>query len=264
MFVCGAHAANIVSGFACTGICPFNSNIFNDTDFISQNIDEDIQKAVAIENDYDEDEQRRIYLADEMDINVSANETVSTSGASKSASTSVSRSSSILSLLSEIGPVKKSTPKKPSNRGPKPGTSTILTSPENVTALLEKKKQRDAIQAKKNANLEKRKNKEKNASGQKSKTKSKEKNSSDGKENATPNKAPAKKRKKTMLPSVDTSDSSDPECGACHVKFTQKPTLRNSYMCMGHNCTKLVHQTCVQLKYSVYTCSDCDSDDDLP
>lgn len=73
-----------------------------------------------------------------------------------------------------------------------------------------------------------------------------------------------KKRKKTMLPSVDTSDSSDPECGACHVKFTQKPTLRNSYMCMGHNCTKLVHQTCVQLKYSVYTCSDCDSDDDLP
>lgn len=50
---------------------------------------------------------------------------------------------SYVDILDEIGPVQ---PKKPSNRGRKPMKSTILTSPENVATLQEK---RDKTPAKK-------------------------------------------------------------------------------------------------------------------
>lgn len=61
-----------------------------------------------------------------------------------------------VSLLDEIGPVQNAAPRKKSNRGPKPGKTTILTSPKNVNALKERQLKRKEAQDKKEANQKKK------------------------------------------------------------------------------------------------------------
>lgn len=169
----GATAENIVSGFKNTGISPFNPAIFGDSDFILLGEDEENQVAAAVEEQYDQEEQRRI-VVDTNALDVAANETIefssksrctpiaSTSAASTSrASTSVASTSDAqkyAALLTSIGPLRTAkTPKKKTNRGPKPQKSTVLTSPESVSALIERDAKREAAKEKKLASAEKRK-----------------------------------------------------------------------------------------------------------
>lgn len=135
--------------------CPFNDAIFNDSDFITSEMSNKIQKLIFFESQFGEEEQRRIVIVDGVDyFDLAATETVSTSdestpGPSRPSSAashafnearaaSKSRVEGYVALLDDIGPVQNAPKKQKSNRGPKPGKTTILTSPENVTMLKEK------------------------------------------------------------------------------------------------------------------------------
>ena len=74
----GATAKNIVKGFAVTGICPFKPSVFSDTDFISPDRNRENEEAAAVEGRYNEEEQRRIVVAD-VQLGVVAHEAISTS-----------------------------------------------------------------------------------------------------------------------------------------------------------------------------------------
>lgn len=126
----------IKSGFAATGIAPFNPDIFSDADFV-QAVEQNAN-AVAVDNDLTEDEQRRIVVTDAM--NVHHEEEVLTSDHSEPSTSrsAMSTATSYSSILDEIGPLQAVTPKKPSKRGRKAMESTELTSPDN-RALLKNK-----------------------------------------------------------------------------------------------------------------------------
>lgn len=282
----GATTANIKSGFRCTGICPFDSGIFQDSDFISTEVAQGNKRYIFVESEFNEEEQRRIvYLGDDLELD--ATETVSTtsestpntSHASGSANTSragsearaasEARIDAYVSMLDTIGPVQKGVTKPKSNRGPKPGKTTILTSPENMASLKEKQLKRKSAAEKKEANKEAKKQKDaqkkmKPAKPSTLQTPTTTKKSSKAK-SSTSKPSPAKKSA-TKCKKKRTSSSSDedePECCICSEPFNGKPTARNSYVCMGLNCNKLACHKCAVLKYHVWTCIDCDSDDDL-
>lgn len=148
----GASRDNVTSGFRNTGICPFNSQIFKETDFIDgPNEAKQKQKYVFIEAELNEDEQRRIVYLD-VDSDVTAIEIVTTDespsvssrAASEARAASDARVDKYVSILDDIGPVQNAPPKTTPKRGPKPGKATILTSPENVAILKEKQQKRQA------------------------------------------------------------------------------------------------------------------------
>jgi len=68
----------------------------------------------------------------------------------------------------------------------------------------------------------------------------------------------AKRMKKTALSS---SDESDADCMICSKTMSKKLNRNNSIKC--HTCKAVVHAKCVNMRFSVYTCPNCDSDDDL-
>lgn len=73
---------NIKSGFRCTGICSFDSDVFNETDFIEAVLSGENDQAAAVETLYNEEEQRRIFVSNEQDV--AAHEEVSTAEPSTS------------------------------------------------------------------------------------------------------------------------------------------------------------------------------------
>ncbi|XP_055308978.1 uncharacterized protein LOC129572890, partial [Sitodiplosis mosellana] len=137
-----ATRKNIKSAFQTTGVYPLNSNTFTEVDFLAAKFSGESQSFEEEENDVDEEDRRRIVVLSAE--NVGAHEEVSTSEASEVASTSGTTSMGTISAadlrdaLNAVGPVKKGTPAKKSNRGPKPMTTAILTSPEVVEKLQKK------------------------------------------------------------------------------------------------------------------------------
>lgn len=147
----GATPENIVSGFSSTGICPYNPDVFKETDFAAP--DEMNATAAEIEQQYNQDEQRRIVVLSE-DIEVGAEESISASDGSitpspSPSSSDVSRASSYASLVAEVGPLAPITPRpqKP-RRGPQPKKTSILTSPEYQAAAKRQQENREAAIAK--------------------------------------------------------------------------------------------------------------------
>jgi len=121
----------IKSGFAATGIAPFNLDIFTDADFI-QAVQQNAEEA-AIETDLHDDDRRRIIVVDSLDAVNETNNPTTSRGAS-----TMSQDTSYSSILDEIGPLQAAIPKKPSNRGRKAMESSELTSPESIAFLQEK------------------------------------------------------------------------------------------------------------------------------
>lgn len=300
----GATISNIMSGFKATGIWPFNDNIFQDTDFIGAEVAKQNKKLFYTDGQCTQEEQRRIVIDENADLELAATETVSTTdestpgpshsssvgGASRASTPGSSRALSavraasearvenLVSILDDIGPVQKATPKPKSNRGPKPGKTTILTSPENVAALKEKQLKRKADMDKKEANRKKKQQKKQQQAEKSSSktttpvkaTRTKGSTAKSSLKKTTPAKAtqtkgstpPATKRKKRNV-SSSSEDDSGPECDGCGKKFQEIPTRKNAYWCMNALCDKIAHQRCVKLKFHCWHCKDCDSDDDL-
>jgi len=77
-FLRGATPENIVAGFKATGICPYDSDIFNDSHFISLGVSEENAAAFTIETEYNKGEQR--IVVDSAHIEIAAH--VSTSESS--------------------------------------------------------------------------------------------------------------------------------------------------------------------------------------
>lgn len=112
---------NIKSGFSSTGIFPLNPNVFTEVDFI-QAVEENAA-AVSCEIGESEEDQRRIVVnpADEGDdiLDIGAFEEVSTSEPSTSHA-SLSRSTSVASILSDVGPLQPANQEKSRIVGEKP------------------------------------------------------------------------------------------------------------------------------------------------
>ncbi|XP_018405552.1 PREDICTED: uncharacterized protein LOC108781928 [Cyphomyrmex costatus] len=136
--------ANIKAGFTATGICPLNRNIFGSSDFVQAAQSDQRQTATLIERASDKENQRRICVLT-VQMEITAHEEVYTSEPSTSI---VSRSESLSSLLSDIGLFQQATPHKKSNRGRKPMKSAVLTSPDFIADLKDKKEKRDAAKKK--------------------------------------------------------------------------------------------------------------------
>lgn len=219
---------NIKSGFRATGICPYNSSIFTDADFMQADLSGENQAAILPEPSNVED-QRSIVIGDTPEVG--AETEISTSEATTSDATespTVSRSSSMSSVLDEVGPLQSSTSKTPrSKRGRPSMKSTILTSPENMSNLKEKRAKRDAAEKKKADK----------------KTKDK----------ATKKTPPAKRAKKKKSLSSDEDDF----CLICFLQITER---RDIIKCKS--CPNEVHKKCAKLYAGAFTCEQCVPDDE--
>lgn len=133
---------NIKAGFLATGIAPYNPDIFVDSDFLQAVLCGENDRAVAEAEMNDDELQRRIVVSDALEV--SAYTEVETS---VEPSASLSRALSLSSVLSSIGPMQTATPVKKSNRGRRAMSSTILTSPESMSALREKQQKRVSLKA---------------------------------------------------------------------------------------------------------------------
>lgn len=180
-----------MSGFQTTGIYPFNPDAFNDSDFGAAEVGGELAAAEREEEDVGEDTKRRIVVVQPTD----AASNVAPGGASTS---TVSRSTSLASMLTEIGPLQWKQPRAKSNRGRPPMKSTVLTSPESISQLKAKRavaeKRQLSSQSKKQAPAAKR-----------------------------------AKRQRSATPSSPSSPSGDEEfCIICRKKMPVKLSINNS------------------------------------
>lgn len=238
---------NIKSGFECTGIFPFQPDIFGEADFIQAVVSGENNEATAVENLYDVEELRRICVSPGQQ-EVTANEEISFEPSTSAGISTVSREKSLSSLLSEIGPMQAQTPKPKSNRGRKSMKSTVLTSPESIAALKEARARRDASKAAKEANAKKKQAKTS------SKITAKKKNTT-AKEQQTPK--PAKRSRKRSTSSSSTTSDNRNFCMMCGKDLPIKLTCKNSIKCFI--CKKPAHLKCVSYRNRDFMCNDCNS-----
>ena len=201
----------------------------------------------------------------------------------------MSRSSSYASIISDIGPLRPSiTPQENPRRGPKPQQTAILTSPESVAILRERREKREEAKEKKEASMAKRQAakeaaqaKKLAAAEKKEAAKAKKQaaleakeakkqaaaekkalklaNAEKRKEKAALKQAQPKKRKKRSS-STSMSDIDD-NCMLCSTKMPDKLTVNNSIRCQ--ECKIIVHLKCANMRTSVYMCPNCDTDYDV-
>lgn len=197
------NSRNIASGFQRTGIFPFNPEIFAEEDFVAAEGGnevtlEDIESMVS-------------------DEEPATHKKVSSVGSSAVASTSQS-------ILDEVSPLRRVTPKKKSKRGRKPIQSAIITSPDNRKVAEE-------------------------AAAKRSKSNT-----------PPPKKGPTKKVKRSE-PSSSSKEDRD-FCLISTKLMPHKMTKNNSIEC--HTCERPFHLKCIDMgNRSYFTCQNCDSDLDL-
>lgn len=221
----GATRKNIKSAFRSTGVWPYNPEIFQEFDFV-----------MAAVRDFEHD--------------VPAHEEVTTSDhptTSVEESTRRSRSTSALSdILDSIGPVQMETPPPKSNRGRKPGRSSILCAPE----VAKKKRGRPAKKGTADSVPVASASAPKNRGRPPTKTAP-----------ATQKKRgrPSLKSKKPKEVSISSDDDEDMDfCTICFENMPKTLTRFNSIACDG--CRREVHLKCANMRAGYYTCRLCDDD----
>lgn len=165
--------------------------------------------------------ERRILIADP----TAAYEEVATSEEPTTSMSSMSRSSSHMSILSDIGPVHKAPPKPKSNRGRKPMKTSILTSAESIADLKLRKE---------------------NRSKRGSTTK------------PPPKQAKRAKKQQTSSSSDEESENDADFCIICLKKLPTRLSRQNSIPC--NECKRPVHLKYANMKNSFFTCRHCESD----
>lgn len=239
----------IKAGFRATGIAPYDPDIFTDADYV-QAVERNEVEA-AVENELDEEEQRRIVVL--LDPAVGHVEEVCTTPEPSTSSISRSTSRSSLSILDVVGPLHGVTPKKPSNRGRKPMSSSVLTSPEVLTTLKKKAEERAVKKAAKTAKDLARLGKlVKELSTTPAKTPAKRGGTSMPAKRAKPSKR-SKEQK-----SSDEEDEDEDFCIICMKTLPKKLTFSNSVHC--NECDRPVHLKCADMRASYFTCANCASD----
>ncbi|XP_031632567.1 uncharacterized protein LOC116346566 [Contarinia nasturtii] len=117
----------------------------------------------------------------------------------------------------------------------------VLTSPELVATLKDRKEKSDAAKKKKEDSAKKRKGSPRKETPKK---------------RTQPSRAAAAKKK-----SSSTSDEDVDFCMICMQNLPAKLTSANSIEC--NKCKRPFHLKCVHLTRSYFTCQNCDSDADL-
>lgn len=172
----------------------------------------------------------------------------------KFSSISRSTSRSSLSIFDEVGPLHGVTPKKPSNRGRKPMSSSVLTAPEVLTTLKKKADDRAEKKAAKAAKDLTRLSKLVKQLSAKSPVKRGS--------TSTPAKPPAKRgRPSTRSKKQKSSEEEDEDedfCIICMKMLPKKLTASNSVHC--NECDRPVHLKCADMRASYFTCANCASD----
>lgn len=126
--------------------------------------------------------------------------------------------------------------------------SAILTSAENIGKLKEKRAQRDAHKAKKEANAAKKRRLSVTEEPPKKKT-------AKGKP-AEEKPAKGKVKKRPIKQERKSSSSSDDEgCIVCLKPLPRRLTRDNSIKC--NTCKEVAHLKCADVKRSWWTCKDC-------
>lgn len=230
---------NIKAGFLATGICPYNPDIFADSDFVQAVFSGENERAVQENEETEGDLQRRIIVSDTLEVGADKEAASSVGTHAKVASseplTSTSCESDLSKILSSIGPVQAATPVKKSNRGRRAMKSAILTSSDNRQQLREKQAKRDASKTPKKGSVS-------------NTTKSNPK---------TPAKRgrPPKKARKQL-----SSDENDDEdfCIICLETMPRVLNRNNSIACS--ECKREVHLKCANLTKSYFICQNCESD----
>ena len=253
---CALTPANIKAGFRASGICPFDSTIFTEADFIQAEISGEIQAVVLAEADpRDEDDPRVIVIGGEAPTSEAPT------------SSTVSRAASLVSILEEVGPLQpKTTPttgKK--RRGPPPSKSTVLTSPENIATLQDKRAKREA--AKEQVEKRKADRAEKAAAkamapAKKAKTPAK-KAKTPAKKAKTPAKkaTPAAKQSRATTSRFRSSSEEDEDfCIVCMLNLPRNGA--NTVPC-SKKCGIVVHRPCAKRQVSPFVCEHCYEPDEV-
>lgn len=219
--------------FEAAGIYPFNPHIFSEHDFVAAELDGEAEVEETVDA-----EHQLIDFVSKDNTSVAANE----GNFSPEPSTFTSMSSlNISEVLSEIGLLQKKAATKKSNRGRKPMKSYILTSPENIRALKDKKRKLE---------------------DQSSKLPDKKtlKKASKKQEQSFPPKPIRKSfRKSKPVTKKETSDEDNNFCIICLKDMLKALTKFNLIAC--NECNREVHLKCVKMRSSWYTCPQCDLDD---
>lgn len=223
----------IKSGFQAAGIYPFHPHIFTESDFIAAKLTREAETVEIVDA-----ENQLIDFVSKDKTSVSADKEICLS--EPSTSTSV-LALNLSEVLSEVGPLQEKAATKKSNRGRKPMQSCILTSPENIAALKDKKRKREEHDPK----LPVRKAMKKAAENSKQ---------------PLPPEPTRKSLRKSKLPAKQESSEEDVDfCIICLKNMPSTLTKFNSIAC--NECKREVHLKCVKMRGSWYTCPQCNSDD---
>lgn len=229
-----ATPKNIKSAFKSTGIYPFDRNIFTEADFVgSKRIGTESGEEEEEDEDENPDNQRHLVVLTDADIATGAHEEVTTTSVR---SDSIAFAADLREALKAVGPLKPGKPTTKSNRGRKPMTTSILTSPGNVASLRQKADtKRDKLK--------------------------KQQQRKDAKETL-----PAPQKRKARKPSTaskkkqraEEEEESVNPCIVCNGALPGRLSRNNSIRC--NSCSKVAHLKCADMHASYFTCPGCESD----
>ena len=213
---------NIKAGFLATGIAPYNSDIFTDSDFVHTVSKGENNRAVKESEANHGEMQRRITFLNIPHVIVQEE----VKGCSEPIPSS-SYAENLSSVLTSLGPLNTTTSVAKSNRGRRPMASAILTSLENINQLRDRQQKRVSRNSLRAGP------------------------SNTAKSDKTL-KAPAKRKKSS------SSEYDKDFCLICLETMPCRLTAFNSVACI--ECKSYVHLKCANMSTSYFICRNCDSE----